>query len=185
MNGKKVACILLMMIVAGIAYSSQMLQKRSAAMVEEALSAETSANMAKLEHDRTSIELKKMEFETQDLRAFLKAWEPQIGRVLSAQDAEQIIMGLVRNSGILIVSQKFEVKDNRQQPLVPKIMQGTLIVQDDYVKTMTWLGELERRLPLARLTTCRMKQGETTRQVNLELHFDVPLINLDAQMEKK
>jgi len=185
MNGKKIACVLLMFILAGIAYSSQMLQKRAAAMLDEANQSELAAESAKGDRNRVAIELKRLEYETKDLRDFLVKWTPVIHRIQSAQDAEQIIMGVVRNSGILILSQKFEVKENRQNTLVPKIMQGTLVVQDEYAKSMTWLGELERKLPLARLTTCRLKQGDTSRQVNLEVHFDIPMINLEAETAKK
>ena len=57
-------------------------------------------------------------------------------------------------------------------------------MQDEYSKTLNWLGELERKLPLARVTTCRLKQGETGRQVSLEIRFEIPMINLDAQPEE-
>jgi hypothetical protein len=185
MNGKKIACIILMMIVAGFAYSSQVMQKRTAAMKEQAEAADLDANTAQGAREQAEIKLKTLDYDTSDLRAFLKSWEPVISRIQSGQDAEQLIMGLVRNSGILVVSQKFELKDNRVNTLVPKILQGTLTVQDEYAKTMNWLGDLERKLPFARITSCRMKQGETTRQVSLELHFDVPLVNLEAQEEGK
>jgi hypothetical protein len=29
-----------------------------------------------------------------------------------------------------------------------------------------------------------MKQGENGRQLNMELHFEIPLINLDADVEQ-
>ena len=41
MNGKKIACVLLMMIVAGIAYGAQIMQQRAKAMQEESDAAET------------------------------------------------------------------------------------------------------------------------------------------------
>jgi hypothetical protein len=64
-------------------------------------------------------------------------------------------------------------------------VQGTVIVQDDFAKTLNWLGELECKIPLIRITTCRIKQGETGRQVNLEIHFEVPLVDLNAALDKK
>jgi hypothetical protein len=76
------------------------------------------------------------------------------------------------------------MRENRDNKIVPRALLGTLIVQDDYAKTMNWLGEVERKLPLIRITSCRLKQGETGRQVSLEIHFEIPIVNLQAEMDE-
>lgn len=184
MNGKKIACLLLLLIVAGVAYGTQIMQRRCQAMLDEAEAAGIDARTAEGQRNVAETELKRLEFDTQDLRQFLADWGPAIKRIQTAQEADQAISSILRNSGILTISQKFEIRENRDQKVVPKILQGTLIVQDEYSKTLNWLGELERRLPLARVTSCRLKQGETGRQVSLEIHFEIPMINLDAQPEE-
>lgn len=185
MNGKKIACVILMMIVAGIAYSAQIMQQRAKNMREEADNAETDARTLEGEAKRADIETTNLKFKTQDLRQFLREWEPGIKRIQTTQEAEQALQSVIRNSHILVVSQRFEMRDMRDSKLTPKVMQGTLIVQDEFAKTMNWLGELERRLPLMRINTCRLKQGETGRQINLELHFEIPIVNLDAQADEQ
>lgn len=185
MNGKKLACVVLMMILAGITYGAQMLQKRAKSMREEADSAESAALSAQTLRTVEETTLETTRYDTRELREFLKAWEPELLRIQTGQEAEQALLGIVRNSRILTVSQKFEVKENRNTPLVPKSLQGTLVVQDEYTKTMNWLGDLERRLPLARITVCRLRQGENGRQVNLEINFDIPMVNLKAELEAK
>ncbi|HSJ04650.1 MAG: hypothetical protein ACAI34_00625 [Verrucomicrobium sp.] len=185
MNGKKIACVLLMMILAGIAYGSQMMQKRAKAMRSDADSAEADASNARTLCTVEETTLATTRYDSRELREFLQVWDSEMSRIQTGQEAEQALLAVVRNSRILTVSQKFEVKENRNNPVVPKSLQGTLIVQDDYAKTLNWLGELERRLPLARITTCRIRQGESGRQVNLEIHFDIPLVNLKAEMEVK
>jgi hypothetical protein len=185
MNGKKLACVVLMMIVAGIAYSAQILQKRSRAMIEESSNAETDAKNSETQCKVTENEVTTLKFKTQDLQQFLKEWQPVIKRIQSTQEAEQALQSLVRNSHILTLSQKTEMRDNRENKVVPKVLQGTLVVQDDYAKTMNWLGEIERKLPLTRITSCRLKQGETGRQVNLEIRFEIPMVNLQAEMDEQ
>jgi hypothetical protein len=185
MNGKKVACIILLKIIACLAYGGQVMQQRTKAMLEEAANAETDAKNAETQFKMAETEVINLKFKTQDLRQFLKDWEPVIKRVQSEQDADQAIMSLVKNSRILTLNQKTNGRENRENKVVPRTLQGTLIVQDDYAKTMNWLGELERKLPLMRISSARLKQGETGRQVNLEIHFDIPIVNLDSQMEEK
>jgi hypothetical protein len=183
MNGKKLACVVLMMIIAGIAYGAQIMQKRAQAMVEESTNAETDARSAEDQCQIMQTEVTNLKFKTQDLQQFLKDWEPTIKRIQSTQEAEQALQSIVRNSHILTLSQKSEMRENRENKIVPKVLQGTLVVQDDYAKTMNWLGEIERKLPLTRITSCRLKQGETGRQVNLEIRFEIPMINLQGEIE--
>ena len=183
MNGKKVVCIILIMIIAAVAYGTQMMTQRTKAMREEAEASESEAHTAEAESVVAKASLVKLREETQDLRQFLKEWEPVVQRIQTQQEGEQAILGLVRNNGILVVSQRFDMKQAGTNPLIPKVLQSTLILQDDYAKTLNWLGEFERKLPLARITSCRFKQGETGRQLNLEVHFDLPLVALDAKLE--
>lgn len=183
MNGKKLVCIILIMVIAAVAYGTQLMSQRAHAMREEAEAAEAEAHTAESDSIIAKTSLVRLREDTQDLRQFLKEWEPVVQRIQTQQEAEQAILSIVRNSGILTVSQRFDVKQNSANPLIPRVLQGTLTVQDEYSKTLNWLGEVERKVPLARITTCRFKQGETGRQLNLEVHFEIPLVALDATLE--
>jgi hypothetical protein len=175
MNGKKLACVILIMIVAGIAYGTQIMGQRAKAMRDEAETSENERRAASNELEVSKI--------TKDLRNFLKAWEPVAQRIQTGQEAEQLLLSILRDSGILTVSQKFEVKTSQTNLLIPKSLQGTLIVQGEYNKVLNWMGDFERKLPLARITSCRLKQGETGRQANIEIHFDIPMVDLDAKFD--
>jgi hypothetical protein len=184
MNGKKMACVVLMMILAGIAYGAQIMQQHCKSMNAEAESADTEAKAAETQRTVVETSLKRLEFDTQDLRQFLKVWEPTISRIRTSQDADQAVQSILRNSGILTVSQKIEVKESREVKIIPKVLQCTVVVQDEYAKTLNWLGELERKMPYARVTVCRFKQGETGRQVNLEVHLEIPIVDLNAKPDE-
>jgi hypothetical protein len=183
MNGTKIACVVLMMLVASIAYGTQIMHKKAQAMKEEAEMADMDCRTAKGDSEKANIELVKLKYDSQDLRQFLDDWKPFIKRIQTVQEAEQTFQSLLRNSGILTVSQKFEVRDARDNKMMPRFLQGTLVVEDEFAKAMNWLGELERKIPLSRITSCRLKQGETGRQVNLELRFEIPIVNLDAPLD--
>ncbi len=184
MNGKKLACVILIMIVAGIAYGTQIMGQRAKAMRDEAETSENERRAAASELEVSKISLTKLNEDTKELRNFLKAWEPVAQRIQTGQEAEQLLLSILRDSGILTVSQKFEVKTSQTNLLIPKSLQGTLIVQGEYNKVLNWMGDFERKLPLARITSCRLKQGETGRQANIEIHFDIPMVDLDAKFEE-
>jgi hypothetical protein len=114
------------------------------------------------------------------LRQFLETWTPVINRFQSGQDGELELMKTIRNNSLLTLAQKLEVRENRTNPLVPKSLLASFTIQDDYAKTMNWLGEIERNVPVARVTSCRLKKGDGGGRVNLDVHFEIPLINLQA-----
>lgn len=184
MNGKKVAALVLVMIIASIAYGAQMMQKQAKAMRTQATAAEDDHRLAEDARSHKEMELKNIEYNCKDLRQFLNRWKPVIERITTGQEAEQSLMSIVRNSGIVVLSQKFEVKENRNNTLIPKMLQGTLVTQDEYSKILNWLGDMEQKLPLIRVTACRMKQGENGRQINMEVHLEIPLVNLEAETEQ-
>lgn len=184
MNGKKIACLLLIMIIAAAVYGTQMMQHAAAAMATEKDTANEEFVTADTECFKQEASLKKRTEETRELRQFLATWTPVIDRFQSSQDAEQELMRTIRNNSLLTLSQKFEVRANGTNPLVPKSLLASLTVQDDFPKTLNWLGEIERKLPVARVTSCRLKKGDAGGRVNLEVHLEVPLINLQAVFEE-
>ncbi len=184
MNGNKAACMILIMIVAGIVYCTQIMAQKTTARCLESTNAEGDCVMAEAASKSAGIKLENTKFNTEDLRQFLIKWRPAIERIRTGQEAENFLMSILRNGSILTISQKFEIKDNKTNPFMPKLLQGTLILQDEYAKTLNWLGELERKIPFIRVNTCRVKQGENGRQINLEIRFDIPIFNLDAEIEE-
>lgn len=183
MNGKKIACLVLIMIIASVIYGTQMMQNATAAMLTEKNLANEEYVTADTECFKQEAGLIRQTDETRELRQFLATWTPIINRYQSGQEAEQELMKTIRNNSLLTLSQKFEVRDNKSNPLVPKSFLATLTVQDEFAKTMNWLGEIERNIPVARVTGLGLKRGDAGRRVNLEVHFEIPLINLQAVFE--
>jgi hypothetical protein len=184
MNGKKIAALILVMIIASIAYGTQIMQKQASAMRTEANQAIDDCNASAEKRKNAATKLAYTQSACKEYRDFLKRWTPVIQHLQTGQEAEQALMGVVRNNGLVVLSQKFEVKDNRGSSFIPKTLQGTLVIQDEYSKVLNWLGELEKKIPLVRVNSCRIKQGENGRQINMEVHFEIPLVNLDAEVEQ-
>lgn len=195
MNEKKVACLLLVFIIAGVVYGTQVMQKSTAAIMAEKESAHEEFMTAETDCFKQEAGLKRRTEETRDLQQFLKAWTPVISRFQSGQETEQEILKTIKNSNLLTLSQKFEIRENRgsttsttnttSNTLVPKAFLASLTVQDDFAKTLNWLGELERKIPVARITGCNLKKGDTGSRVTMDIQLEVPLINLQSADAKK
>src|SRR4051812_8850586 len=128
MNGKKIAALILVMIIASIAYGTQIMQKQASAMRLESSSAKDDCDASQESRKNKVFELQRIEYDSKDLRQFLQRWTPTIEHIQTGQEAEQALMTVVRNSGVLVLSQKFEVKSNHTNPLIPKTLQGSLTI---------------------------------------------------------
>lgn len=189
MNGKQTACIVLLMLIGAMTYVTQIVHKKAVAAQVEAEEMEFAANSMKLEAENASTALEKTQFESRELLRFLEAWTPQINRLASRQEVEGAIQANTREKGIFVVSQRFEDKSNAAMVMLPKSVMASMVVEDDYHKVMNWLGSMEQKLPLARVTSCRISSAATGRQIHVEVSMEVPLVNLSVNplgtIEKK
>lgn len=180
MNGKKIACILILGLVAIVVYFAQIIHGKAAAKRADAENAETAAIGAEGERDTANVELIKIKSETNELSRFLQTWTPHADHIQTQSEVEEAVTASLRNSNTIVISQKFEVRENRGSVVIPRVVRASLVLEDDYAKTLNWVGELERRLPLSRVTNYRITGGENGHQVHAEISMEVPIINLKA-----
>ncbi len=179
MNPKQLACVVLMAIIGALTYGGQIAHKKTDAMrksAEKALGDSTAADGAR---QTAEILMTRTKAETDELRRFLKSWVPYVDKVQTEQEVESAIELSLRDKNITLVSsRKTEVKNSRENKLMPKIVFTTLVIEDEYAKVVNWLGEIEKRLPLARVTSCRMTGGSSVRQMRLDVSLETPIVNL-------
>lgn len=180
MNGKQLACIVLLMIVGAITYGAQIVHRKAEAVVAEAEATKQDAKIAADGTKNAETRLKLQEHDAKDLQGFLKAWTPQIQRLASRQEVEGAIQANTREKGVFVVNQRFEEKNNSGQRMMPRSILATLEIEDEYPKVMNWLGEMEKKVPLARVTSCRISSASTGAQIHMEVALEVPLIDLNV-----
>ena len=158
MNPKQIACIILLMIVGAMTYTAQMIHKTVATTRAAAEDAETSAVTAENERSTADIQTTVLKTETEEVRRFLRSWLPAIEHVQTQQEAEQTIELSLRERGInLVRSRKTESKQTAGNKIIPRSVVTTLTIEEEFAKVLNWLGDIERRLPTARMKVCRSR----------------------------
>lgn len=183
MNGKQIACVILMMLIGIVTYAGQMVHKKADTVRKSAKSAQEAAEAADSERQIAEITSKRVETESGEIRRFLEAWTPQIDNIQTSQEVEEAVQASIRNSKLYVDSQKFEAKTTSGKNaggVIPRVIKATIIAEDEYPKTMNWLGDVEKKLPLARITVCRVTPGKDAKSVRMELSMEIPIINLKA-----
>ncbi|HBJ83898.1 MAG TPA: hypothetical protein DDZ88_08525 [Verrucomicrobiales bacterium] len=186
MNPKQLACVILLMIIGGMTYTAQIIHNKVATTRAEAQDAEDGAIAAQQERDTAEIQTTVFKTDTEDVRRFLRGWLPAIERVQTQQEAEQTIELSLRERGInLVRSRKTELKASTNNKIIPKSVLTTLTIEEEYAKVLNWLGDIERRLPTARMKVVQITGGSTGRQLKLDVSFETPIFDLAAADAEK
>ena len=177
MNPKQLACVVLMMFIGIVTYCAQIAHKKVVAMKEDATAASDAANAAEMARQTAEILVTKTKAETEELRRFLTTWMPHAQKIQTEQEVDGAFEFSVRDRGIFIKSRKSEVKARREDKFMPRVVQTTIVVEDEYAKVMNWFGDIEKRLPLARVTACSLTGGSTVRQLRLDVTIETPIVD--------
>lgn len=181
MNPKQLACIVLLMFIGAMTYTAQIIHNKVNTTRSEAQEAEDAATAAENERATAEIETGVLKSDTEDVRRFLRSWLPAIERVQTQQEAEQTIELSLRERGInLVRSRKTELKSSPNNKIIPKSLLTTLTIEEEYAKVLNWLGDIERRLPTARMKVVQITGGSTGRQLKMEVSFETPIFDLGA-----
>ena len=181
MNPKQIACFVLMAFIGVIVYVAQIVHQKVTAMRQEAEDAETAAANAETERSTAEIKTAMIKTETEELRRFLRSWLPAVDKIQTQQEVKQTIELSLREGGITLIRQnKDEPKASNTNKIIPRSVLTTLAIEDEFAKVLNWFGDIERRLPLARMKAVQVAGGSTARQLKLDVTFETPIFDLKA-----
>jgi hypothetical protein len=181
MNPKQLACVILLMIIGAMTYTAQIIHNKVATTRAGAEAAESAAITAENERATAEISTTMFKAETEEVRRFLRSWLPAIEHVQTQQEAEQTIELSLRERGInLVRSRKTESKQTAGNKLIPRSVVTTLTIEEEFAKVLNWLGDIERRLPTARMKVVQITGGNSSSQLKLDVSFETPIFDLAA-----
>ncbi len=179
MNNHKMACVFLMVLIAALVYGTQEMNHRAGESRQATEDAKAAAESAALQRQIAETNLIALETKTAELRKAYREWRPHFERVRSPQEGEQRIADFVRQGGVFLISQRFDltqVSDDKTGAIT-RGLTAQLVFEDDYVKTLNWLGKFEEAFPGSRVNQCRLIRGERGNNIRLELKVVLPILN--------
>jgi len=176
MNNHKTACLVLLLLVAGILYGVNQLRNATAAARQKADAKQIQAESAEQQAAMAEIQLKKLDANTAELRRVYAEWKPHFESHRSPRAAEQRIAEVIREGDVFLISQKFESRQFDKNDLISEALVADLVVEDDYTKTLNWLGRLEEAIPSCRITKCNLERGDRGNDIHLELQVQIPVL---------
>lgn len=180
MNNHQTACAVLVIAIVGMLYGVNQIRNQSESARESADIAQTEAETAEQQAQLAQIQLKQLDAKTADLRKNSSEWKEHFDNFRTPQDAEQRIVGVVQEGDIFLISQKFEARDIENANFITSALVADLVVEDDFTKTLNWLGKIEEQIPSCRITRCNVTRGDRGNDVHLELQLQIPVLEGDA-----
>ncbi|MEM6910378.1 MAG: hypothetical protein AAF555_02240 [Verrucomicrobiota bacterium] len=177
MNPKFSGLILVGLLAAVIAYVVMEIQDHYTVAKQEAADAKNELELAQNAKLIAAKGLTNLEKSTDSLREYLKRWRVYFEEGVSEQEAEQLITDKVRQSGVVVLSQSSRELTNKEGLAIPRHMRFSLILEDDYVKTLNWIGSLEQEFPTARVNRCQISKGQQGNDIKVILELDLPIID--------
>ncbi len=176
MKNHQTACILLAVLTIGMLYGVNSLRNATSAARDLAEKVRFDAETAEQQAQLADIELKTLDSKTSQLRLVYGEWKPHFEAHRTAQDAEQRVAEVIREGGVFLISQKFETREVDNQSIIPEALIADLIVEDDYTKSLNWLGKLEESIPSCRITKCSIGRGDRGNDIHLVVQLQIPIL---------
>ncbi|MEM8954735.1 MAG: hypothetical protein AAGD22_11330 [Verrucomicrobiota bacterium] len=178
MKEKQTACVIVFLLAFAMGYG---MKKFHATLVErqaEARAAEAEARTEENLRENTEKQLAVLKMGTRSLRDYFDQWLPHLGSAGAVEKEEQKIFDLIKSAQIFASSQRTEVKaaSGDKEAFIPQKLSAHLVIQDNYTKTMNWMGSLEEALPSCRIANIKLTRGVSRNDVQVEVTIDFPLI---------
>ncbi len=185
MNNKHMACVTLGIAILGMAYATMSFHNKLKLAKDEELVAKTAYDSAVFgcsAQQRNFIILRE---NTKAVREYLSQWEPHLKQTRNPQFGEALINLRIKQDDIITLSQGFETVNLDKGGTIPRTLQARLVFEDDYIKTLNWLANLEGSMPAVRVSSCRLSKGQSGNDIKMELTVDVPIVEEDEVGESK
>lgn len=176
MTNHQTACAVLALLTVGMLYGVNSLRNSTSAAREVAEKALADAETAESQVTIASNQLTLLDSKTAELRLVYGEWKPHFEAHRSAQEAEQRVAEVIREGNVFLISQKFETRDVDSQAIISEALVADLIVEDDYARSLNWLGKLEESIPSCRITKCSIGRGDRGNDIHLVVQLQIPIL---------
>jgi hypothetical protein len=181
-QNKKFACFLVAVLVMLQLYILMMVNGRAMTMKEEAISAQTAAEGAQLQVNTQNFALTAKKDQTDAIRKFGEIWETYLAQTATEELASSLIEDKVRNGkGMFQTDGTSAVLPNATGTYITKIYQATKSFDDDFQRSLQWIGDLEEGLAACRLTSVSLSKSQVANHVTMSITANLPLIDALAK----
>ena len=175
MNNKHIAALLVGLAILGVVQGTLTVKKNLAAVQTAEQKARTDAQNASTQVQKEQLDLQNLRNSTRQLITFLDAWEPFFTTINTPEGAELAISTRLKEDNLMTLAQRYQPGGVQGSTAIPRSMRANLTIEDDFARTLNWLGRVEQQIPTLRIATMRLAKGQLANDVRIELVTEIPL----------
>ena len=178
MNNKHLACVLLGVVIALLAYLTLTIQGKATDMQQQADTAKNNATSAAELRGIKQTELAAKEKSSAPILQYLERWEEHFGKVASVDAGTIMINDQVKAGGLTSLSARVQNQNDKRgkSSYLSNRLRGHFTFVDSYADCINWLGRVEEQLPTSRIVFCKIVKGERGDEIQMEVIVDVPVV---------
>ncbi len=180
MNSKHLACVMLALFAVLVFQGALSVRNRLNKMTAAAAAAQLNATSIESVLATENTMLGGLRDDSNQLIAYLEAWREPLNQIHTAEAGELNIAARIKESGLVSLAQRFEVVNSTVSPHIPRIVRANLTFEDDYAKTLAWLGNIEASLPASRVSNLKIARGQSGNDIRLDVTIDLPLLSAET-----
>ena len=186
MNNKHLACILLGVVIALLAYVTLTIQGKATDMQQQADTAKNNALSAEELRNMKQRELAEKEKGSAAIREYLKRWQEHFSKVSSVDAGTIMINEQVKAGGLTSLSAKIQNENDvrAKGAYLSNRLRGNFTFIDGYADCINWLGRVEEQLPTSRIVHCRITKGQRGDEIQMDVIVDVPVVAAAKESSK-
>lgn len=181
MNAKHLACVVLALVAILLLQGALQVRKRLTKMTEAVAAAEASASSLSLLLTTETNMLAALRENSNALIAYLESWRAPLNEIHTPEAGELSVSSRIKESGLVSLAQRFEVVTGTDTPNIPRIVRANLTFEDDFARTLNWLGSIEADLPASRVSHLHITRGQSGNDIRMDLTIDLPLLSEEAK----
>lgn len=181
MNAKQMGMLMVLVGIVIVVQLGQSFRNQAKAINSEADAAVAEATGLVTQQQAENTVYEDLQRQSADLLEFVAKWEPFFAILEEQQAAETSISMKVREAEMLNLSQRYQQIphkiSNKDITALPILMRASLVFDDDYIKLLNWVGQMEKIRPTMRIGRLALSKGSRGDDLRMDVTLEIPLRN--------
>ncbi|MEZ5301622.1 MAG: hypothetical protein R3F11_13370 [Verrucomicrobiales bacterium] len=179
MNNKHLACTLIGGLIALMLWGTLQMFKKQGLKVQEAQNAKQVAESTKVACGAAKAALEVVDNNSRDLRDYLSQWDIEL-RDQTFEVAQAKMEQQISGQNTQLTFLRRDTADRKpfsKDGYVRETVNANLTLEDDFVKSLAWLGDTEATMITSRVHSCRIKKGQAADRIHMEITIMTPIVD--------
>lgn len=181
MNAKQLGMLVVLIGIVIVVQLGQSFRNQAKAINSAADAAVAEATGLVTQQQAENTVYEDLQRQSADLLEFVAKWEPFFAILEEQQAAETSISMKVREAEMLNLSQRYQQIphkiSNKDITALPILMRASLVFDDDYIKLLNWVGQMEKIRPTMRIGRLALSKGSRGDDLRMDVTLEIPLRN--------